>query len=59
LPDTTSEISCDTLARRANHFVIPEAGGRAALSLFRRLVRCLGDLVSEMAGLMIAAELAE
>jgi hypothetical protein len=25
LPDVTSEIACDTLARRANHFVIPGA----------------------------------
>jgi hypothetical protein len=25
LPDGTSENDCDTLARRANHFVIPEA----------------------------------
>jgi hypothetical protein len=39
LPDVTSENACDTLARRANHFVIPEAAQRlSGIHLSRGLV---------------------
>jgi hypothetical protein len=38
LPDITSENACDTLARRANHLVIPEAGQLSGIHLSRRLV---------------------
>jgi hypothetical protein len=38
LPDITSENACDTLARRANHLVIPEAAQLSGIHLSRRLV---------------------
>jgi hypothetical protein len=39
LPDITSQSACDTLARRANHLVIPEAAQRlSGIHLSRRSV---------------------